>query len=82
MRRSLVNFVREKKLHLLLVPGSRVPFWRCASECELDTIALELSTVRNRAHRSGVLIQEVYLLERQSFGLEKGMNFLKNIGNS
>ena len=42
-----------------------------STEVELDTIAFEFSTVRDRAPRGGVLVQKVDLFEGQSLGLER-----------
>jgi len=43
---------------------------------ELDTIAFELATEGDRLHRSGVLIQEIDLFERQALGLKRDVSFL------
>ena len=73
---ALVIFVREGKkkeeiLNSLLVIGVRVVLMMSTSKRELDTVALQLFTVRERLHRRGVLVQEINRFERQSLGLKK-----------
>ena len=48
----------------LLVLGSRFVLSVCTLSRELDTVAFELFTVGDRAHRSGVLVQKIDLFER------------------
>jgi len=64
----------------LLVLGSRVVLFVYASSMrasrELETVAFELTTERNRTHRGGVPVQEVDLFEGQSLGLKKKSKFL------
>jgi len=70
--RSLQEVVHDSRIKeelSFLVEGTRVLFDLCTPHCELDTIAFELSTVRDRTHRSGVLVQEVDLFEGQPLGL-------------
>ena len=43
---------------------------------ELETVAFELTTVRDRLYRSGVLVQHVDLFEGQALGLKQDINFL------
>ena len=47
----------------LLVLGSRVVLSAYTINRELDTVAFELLTVGDRAHRSGVPVQKVDLFE-------------------
>ena len=54
----------KKKLKLFLVFGSGVLLGVCTANRELNAIAFELFTVRDRAHGSGVLIQKINLFER------------------
>ena len=54
----------SKKSNLLLGIGMGVLVSLCTSESEFKTVTFELSTVRDRMPRTGVLVQEVNLFER------------------
>jgi len=56
------GFVRGRGLNLLVL-GSRVMLNAYTINREFDTVAFELLTVGNRAHRSSVLVQKVDLFK-------------------
>ena len=68
---------RKRPLDLLLVIRGRVGLGMGMITPELEPVAFELFTIRYRAHRGSVLVQEVDLLEGQSLGLEQDVSFLK-----
>ena len=62
----------------LFALGSRVALLvenSMRTSSELDTVACELTTVGDRVHRGGVLVQEVDLLQGQSLGLKQDVSF-------
>ena len=56
-----------RKLNLLVLRGGVLDR---RTTRELDTLAFQFFAVRNGAHRGGVLVQEVDLLEGQSLSLK------------